>query len=240
METEKPSLVELEQEAVSVRSSMTAITITNQDTYNLAVEKRTEAANWLKNAKAFFKGMKDPAYAAWKKICSNENEVCNPVEKTISMINGELVRYDREQERIRQEHQRRLDEEARKEAEEQKLADAIHLENQGVSPETVNAILSEPVPVQAPVMAAPTYQKSSAVVYRDNFKCRITDFHALVKAISKDKTKLPMLVGIGFSGDTYIPGPNLNAQARILKEAMSQAYPGTTSWNDRGIATGRS
>lgn len=232
MDKENINLVELEQEAVSVRSSMTAITITNQDTYNLAVEKRTEAANWLKNAKAFFKGMKDPAYAAWKKICSNENEVCDPVEKTISMINGELVRYDREQERLRQEHQRKLDEQARKEAEEQKLADAIHLENQGVSPETVNAILSEPTPMQAPVMAAPTYQKSNQVIYRDNWQGQCDDLSAVVKAAAKgNKTAMGLL---------QINQPALNQMARAMKETLADAVPGCRAVNNRTIATGRS
>lgn len=228
--TLQPSLIDMEQAALSVRNEMQAIRITDQTSYNLAVDARTRAAHWLKDAKAWFKGMKDPAYAAWKKICDNEKSVCDLVESTVKQINAELIRYDNEQERIRREEQRRIDEEARKEAEAQRLADAVHLESQGATPEVVEAMLDTPIVAPAAIVAAPTYEKSSAVTYRDNWQGECFDLHALVKAAAKDKSKLALL---------QINQPALTQMARAMKETLAEAYPGCRAVNNRTIATGR-
>jgi hypothetical protein len=223
-----PSLVDLEQQAVSVRSEMAALTITDQKTYDFAVEKRTQAANWLKNAREFFKSMKDPAYAAWKKICSNENLVCDPVEATMKQINKELVRYDQEQEQLRREEQARLEREARERAEAERIAQAEQLKAQGADEETIDEILEAPVQVTELVVAAPTYEKSKAVVHRDNWSGEVTDLKALVKYVAKN----PQFIGL-----LQINQTALNAQARALKGTM--AIPGVRPVNNRVVATGR-
>lgn len=230
--TEQPkgsaSLVDIEQESLSIRQEIGALVITNQETYDLAVEKRVQATAWLKNAREFFKGMKDPAYAAWKKICSNENLVCDPTEAAIKKINRALLDWDQEQERLRRAEQARIEEEARKRAEEQRLADAIHMEDQGMPEEVVEEMLAAPVVTHTPVVAAPTYEKSKAVVYKDNWKGQCTDLHALVKAAAKDKNLLGLLM---------VNQPALNSMAKALKETMS--VPGCKALNDRIVSSGR-
>lgn len=225
--TETSSLVDLEQEALMVSGGL-AIEITDQISYNFAVEKRTEAANWLKDARAFFKGMKDPAYAAWKKICSNENLVCDSVESRLKTINGALVRFDQEQDRLRRAEQMRLEDEARKQAEEDRIAQAAQMESEGVDAETVNAVLDAPIQITEPVLAAPTYEKSSAVVYRDNWGGEVVDLWTLVKHVAKDKSHLNLL---------QINRPALTQLARALKDSMS--IPGVRAVNNKIVATGR-
>jgi hypothetical protein len=222
------SLVDLEQEAVSVRSEMAALVITDQATYDFAVEKRTEASNWLKNARGFFKGLKDPAYAAWKNICSNENTVCDPVESTIKQINSELVRYDAAQERLRREEQARLDREAREKAEAERIAQAEEMKANGADEETIDVVLSAPVQVTEIAVAKPTYEKSKSVVYRDNYSAEVTSLLSLVKYIAKN----PQFINLIQPNTTA-----LNAQARALKESMQ--IPGVTVRNNKVVATGR-
>lgn len=226
--TKTPSLVDLEQQAVSVRSEMSSITITDQKSYDLAVEARTAASNWLKNAREFFKGMKDPAYAAWKKICSNENAVCDPVDTTIKQINSELIRYDQEQERLRREEQAKLDREARERAEAERLQQAESMKANGADEETIDAILDAPVQITQIAVAAPTYEKSKAVMYRDNYSAEVTNLLALVKYVAKN----PQFLNLLQANQTAI-----NAQARALKESM--AIPGVRVTNNRVVATGR-
>lgn len=223
------SMVDLETEAISVRSQMAAVKITDQPSYNEAVDMLTTATGWLRNTREFFKSMKDPAYAAWKKICSNENLVCDPTEAGIKQIKGEIVRWDAEQERIRQVEQRRLEEVARKAEEETRLAEAYHMEEQGAPAEVVGAMLEEPIQVHTPVVAERTYEKSSAVTYRDNWGGTCDDLFKLVQFVAKNKQHLNLL---------QANGPAINQLAKALKESM--AIPGIRAVNNKVVATGRS
>ncbi len=213
---------------LTVRSEMAAITITDQDSYNIAVEKRTAAASWLKNAKTWFEGMKKPAHEAWKRICDNEKTVCDPVEQQVRSINAALLGWDQEQERLRRVEQQRLEAEARAKAEEERLAQVAEMESQGVDAETVNAVLDAPVQVTEIAVAAPTYEKSSAVVYRDNWSGECFDLFKLVQAVAKDKSKIGLL---------QVNGTALNQMAKALKESMS--IPGCRPVNNKVVATGR-
>ena len=183
---ETRSLVDIEQQAISIRSEMAAVVIVDQPSYDIAIEKRTSAVSWLKDAEAFFDPAIADAHALHKKLLAQKKTVCEPTEAAIRSINAALLKWDQEQERIRREEQRRLDEEARIKAEEEQLALAEQMEAQGADSETVDSILQAPVVVTDVVAAAPTYEKSNQVVYRDNWGGEVTDLFALVKAVSFD------------------------------------------------------
>lgn len=221
------SLVDIEQEALMISGGL-QIQITDQTSYDRAIEKRTAASSWLKNAREFFKGMKDPAYAAWKKICSNENLVCDPVETQLRSINNALVAFDQEQDRLRRQEQLRLEAEARQKAEEERLAQVVELEAQGVDEMTVNAVLDAPVQVTEIAVAPQTYERSKAVTYRDNWSGECFDLFKLVQAVAKDKSKIGLL---------QINQQALNQMAKALKESMS--IPGCRPVNNKVVATGR-
>lgn len=163
-ETNAPSLVELEQQAISVRSEMSAIAITDQPSYDVAVEKRTAAVAWLKKAEAFFDPSIADAHALHKKLLGQKKSVCEPVEGTIKSINRELIRFDEEQARKRREEQRRLEEEARRKAEEERIAQAEQMQAAGAEEEVIDAVLEAPVVVTEISVAEPTYEKSKEVI----------------------------------------------------------------------------
>ena len=222
------SNVEAETQALQLQQRLQIIAIVDQPTYDAAVSARTEATTWLKSARSFFKGLKDPAYAAWKNICSNENTVCDPVETTIQQINRELVRYDQEQERIRREEQARIDREARARAEAERLAQVEEMQAAGADEEAIDAALEEPVQITHVAVAAPTYEKSKSVVMRDNWSGECFDLFALVKAVAKDRSKIGLL---------QVNQQALNQMAKALKGTM--AIPGCRPVNNTVVASGR-
>lgn len=226
----QPTLVDLEQQAVSVRSEMAAVVISDQPSYDIAVEKRTAAVTWLKGAEAFFDPSIADAHALHKKLLLQKKTVCEPVEMTIRTINRELIRFDEEQARIRREEQRRLEEEARRKAEEERLAQAEQLQAAGADEDVVDAFIDAPVQVTEIAVAQPTYEKSGAVVLRDNWGAEVFDLHKLVQAIAKDKSKLNLI---------QANMPALNSMAKALKETMADAVPGCRAINSRVAASGR-
>lgn len=221
------SVIEVEAEALELRNQLSAVVITDQKTYDKAVNARVDGKAWLKGAGEFFDNLVKPAYAAYKNLLDTKKKVLEPVEGHVNQINKALLKWDQEQEQLRREEQRRLEEEARRQAEEEKLRTAVELESNGADPESVSAFLTAPV-ATAPVVAAPTYERSSAVVYRDNFSGEVTNLLALVKYVAKN----PSFIGL-----LQINQTALNAQAKALKETMS--IPGVRAVNNRVVASGR-
>lgn len=226
--TDAPPLVQMEQEALGLRGEM-PMTIIDQDSYNAAVEIRVEAKQWLKNVREnVFGPMKSTAHAAWKKVCDTEKSVCDPVEAALSQTNRALLAWDQEQERLRREEQRRLEEIARQKAEEERIAEAAALEAAGVDQESVNAVLDAPIHVEAVAIAPPTYEKSSAVQYRDNWGGECFDLLKLAQYVAKNKQHINLL---------QVNQTALTQLARALKDSL--AVPGCRAVNNKVVASGR-
>ena len=220
-------MVQVESEALTLRADLTALEIVDQPSYDAAVEKRKAAKAWLDEADAFFDPSIKMAYDLHRERITQKKTVTGPVVAALEATNRQLVAWDQQQERLRREAEQRLREDAAKAARDQQLEDAVHAAQSGAAPETVESILEAPAPI-APVVAPPTYEKSSAVVMRDNYKGECYDLHALIKAVAKDKSKLNLL---------QVNQPALNAMARALKETMN--IPGVRAYNDRTVASGR-
>mgnify|MGYP003649587028 CR=1 FL=1 len=220
--------IDVEAEGLELRSELSALTIVDQSSYDLAVERRVAAKTWLKGAGEFFDGIIKPIYSSYKNAMEKKKLVVEPVERTVADLNRELLAWDEAQARIRREEQRRLEEQARREAEEQRLEAAAHAEAMGASAEQVNAVLDEEIVITAPVVAEPTYEKSGAVVYRDNWGGEVTDLKALVKYVAKN----PTFIGLLSANPTAV-----NQMARSLKETMN--IPGIKAVNNKVVASGR-
>jgi hypothetical protein len=219
------SAAELEIESFELLK-FTVPEIDGQEQYDTAVDIRTELANFLKEAEASFKAIKDPVWQEHKKICKHETDVCEPVREKMRRINNALIAFDREQEQKRIELQRRMQEEANRQEAERRLAAAANAEAQGMDEETVSAVLEQD---NAPIVhAAPTYEKSKAVTYRDNYSATVTDLQLLVKYIAKNPTLINLI---------QINQPALNTYARSLKSQLN--LPGVRVVNNRVVSTGR-
>lgn len=230
-------IIEIEAEGLELKRRLEIVKIVDQPSYDLAVELRVDAKAWIKQRTESFDRLIKPAYDAYKNIHDTKKKLIEPAEQLVASLNEALVAWDYEQEKLRRAEQERLAAEARKKEEEERLAQAVALEESGADEATIASLIEAPATfVPAPV-AAPTYEKSKSVVMRDNFTAEITDFFALVKAIAKDKSKLNLLVGITQKDGQYIAGQSLNQLAKALKQTLT--LPGVKVVNNRVVASGR-
>jgi hypothetical protein len=182
MDTAKSvTLVDLEQEAITVRTEIAALAITDQASYDLAVEKRTAAKSWLKNAEEWFDGIQKPAYDAYKNILNQRKLVCEPTEAAIKKINSALVAFDQEQERFVGKSSdgwmRRLGRKPKT----NECSKRLRWNRNGVDVETVNAVLDAPIEVARGRSQLRLTKNQQQVVYRDNWSAECFDLLALSK-----------------------------------------------------------
>jgi hypothetical protein len=127
----------------------------------------------------------------------------DPLAGAQKSVKGLMSAYDAEQERIRLAEQRRLEEEARKKAEEQALLDAIAAEEEakanGATAEQAKeesaAILETPVYVPPVVLPKSTPKLQGGPVYRTIWKFRIIDrFKIPPQFMVPDEVKIGQVV----------------------------------------------
>lgn len=218
---------ELKEQALTVTERAKLVKIVDQSTYDAATSLLlNDIIPFRKKWHSYWETLRVPAYAAYQGIMSKFKEGDAPAEAAERQVKTEIRRWDDEQQRLQQELQRRAQAEAERTAEEERLRAAIVAEEAGATDEEVQTIVSAPVAVvAAPV--EPTYVKTSGVSKRDNWKAKVTDLHALVKAVAKDKSLLSYLE------------PNdsaLNARAKADRQTLN--IPGVVVYND-SIISGR-
>jgi len=132
-----------------------------------------------------------------------------------------------ERERAEAEHRALLAKQAeeRQREEEQRLAAAVQAEELGASADVVESVMAAPLrhveeappvealmrPVEAPVVAAPTFQRQTGLGIRETWKAEVKDIKALCRAVADGRVP-----------DTYVTAnmTALNSRARSDKQAM--------------------
>lgn len=219
---------ELKQEQLTVTQEANLVKIVDQQTYDSATYLLLQRIIPFRTRwKAYWETLRVPAYASYKAIMDKFNEGDNPAETAERKVKAEIRRWDDEQSRIQQAEQRKAQEAAEREERERRIQSAVIATDSGATEQEVEAILEAPVAVvAAPV--EPTYQKATGVSGRDNWKCKVTDMKALVKAVAAGKVPI-----------TYIQANEsvLNARAKADRETLN--IPGCLAYNER-IISGRS
>lgn len=223
---ENPTIIAVETEALELRTSLTTLAVVDQATYDRAVDARVKAKAWLKDATEYFDNLVKPAYESYKNLLGAKKSALEPVENAIAGINRGLLAWDQEQERIRLENQRRVEREARERAEAERLAQAEQLQAAGASAAAIDIFLDEPVIVTEAIEVAPTYEKRSDVLYRDNWSGEVTDLKALVKYIAKNPTFLNLI---------QVNQTAVNQLARSMKGTLD--VPGIKPVNKKVVAS---
>jgi len=154
--------VELEQQALTWPEKAKAITIADQDSYNQAAGLLIAIAGLEKEIIEHHKPIKDTAYAAHKAAVAAEKRLLDPLTEAKTIIKRGLGVFVQEQERLRLEADRKALEEARKREEEARLALAVEAEKQGATEETVQEIVSTPMPIQV-TPTAPSFQRAVGI-----------------------------------------------------------------------------
>jgi hypothetical protein len=221
------------QKALAFPDQARALTISDTATYQ-------QACDFLLGVKALRAEIAetfDPhigrAFEAHRALCREKKEAEAPLADAELIVKRALVTYDTAQERIRQEEQRRLQEQARREAEERQLMEAIALEEEakasgdaGLAMEAA-AKLEEPIHTPA-VAVAPTTPKVSGIAYRETWSGRLTNIAALIVYAASN----PQFMGL-----LMINQPALNQLARSMKNQMR--IPGVEAVSTKDVAAGR-
>lgn len=179
------------------------VVVTPQD-YQDAGELWKSIDEEIKKRKAFFKPMKDKAFATHKQICADETASLIELEGIKQIISPKMMAWKREQDRIAEEETRKRNEEARRQEIERKLAEAIQAEKEGDT-EEARAILDEPIetPVIRVQSAAP---KISGLAERKTWTYEIEKEELIPRIwLMVDTVKLGAFVRTD-KGKTKIPG----------------------------------
>lgn len=153
------------------------------------------------------------AHAAWKQATATREQFLAPLNEAESRVKRAMVSYE-QAERERAERERAAAEEAaRKAADEQRLREAVAVE-QVAGPEAAQAVLEAPMPaVTLPPAPPPT--KASGVSFRDVYTAEVYDLRVLAAAIAAGQQPTTLI-----QANTTV----INQMARALKGAF--AVPG--------------
>jgi hypothetical protein len=228
---------ELTQQALTIVERAQLVRIIDQPTYDLATTLLlTEIKPLRTRWKEYWDEVKRPLRKAVDAVQSKFNAGDGPLGDAERQVKAELVRWDDEQERKKQELQRAAQEKADQDAEEERNRAAIVAEEAGATEEEVQAIAEAPtLAIAAPVSA--TYHKAAGVSRADNYKARVTDLKALCRAVGAGKCSVEYVMGLTKDKNTgIISSPTLNARAKADKTTL--CVPGVVAWNDP-IISGR-
>lgn len=216
---------EIKQEMASVLQIVTAMRVTDQESYNAAAEFLQAIKLRQKKVTEFFGAMKTSAYAAWKEICARETQAGAPLAEAERHLKTEISRWTVDQERIRREAEHR----ERERIENEQLAalerDIEAAEREGATDQEIAAICEMPMPVAAPPPPVPAFTRATGVTTRQTYKAEVTDLKLLCGAIARGEVPAGYVV------------PNMTAlNARARADGMLLAIPGVRVVVEAGVA----
>lgn len=233
-----------ESTALAKYSTLDLVPIKTPEQYVAVAEHLKTVALYEKKVEGWFRGTADrpgpltKAYSTYKDLLEKEKEALAPAATDRAKVKGLLVAYDDEQARIAAEEQRRLEEIARKDAEDRRIAEAAALEREA-SQEQDESLRDVLLAEAQGIFDAPTEvvtvsvqkatPKVSGVTLRDNWKARQT---VKVKVLAKE-------VGMGKQEENFLL-PNYSALDAAAKASKgTRKIPGVEFYNDRSPAARR-
>lgn len=205
---------EVETKAMTIVDQAKAVKVTDSQTYTAAGMLWKTIGDMIKEVKDTFDPICDAAHRAHKAAVEKRSKYLDPLTTAQKSVKGLMSAWDAEQERIRQAEQRRLEEIARKEAEEQALLEAIAAEEEakrnGATKEEAaqeaTAIMEEPVYVAPVVIPKAVPKMQGGPIYRTIWKARIVNDSLIPRQyLSVDMVKINGVVR-SLKGQTNIPG----------------------------------
>ena len=197
-----------------------------------------EAARRLIEAHVEYDPVCESTHAAWKSATALRAKAVDPLEAVKKYAGALTLEYSRrkeaerkaEEDRLRREEEERQRQIAIKQAEDDKLALAQRLQDEG---KTAEAEAELAAPVQAPdIYVAPVVLESSVPQVqgaggRENWQAEVVDLMKLVKAVAEGKVPLLAIE----ANETH-----LRQQAKSMKSLLN--YPGVRAY-DKGTAVFR-
>lgn len=205
--------ITVEEKALSVVDQAKAVKVVDAGTYTEAGHLWKSIGDMIKEVKETFDPICDAAHKAHKQAVEKRSKYLDPLTSAQKSVKQLMSAYDAQQEAIRLAEQRRLEEIARKEAEERALMDAIAAEEEaqrnGATKEEAQqesaAIISQPVYV-APVVLQKETPRVAGLSFRTIWKARVVN-EALIprQFMAVDMVKVNGVVR-SLKGQHGIPG----------------------------------
>jgi hypothetical protein len=171
------------QEAVSnVLEIAKAVTINTNDDYRNADLMCKAQLDLKKKIQRDFADSKEKAYDAWKAVVAQEKGHLDGLDEARGIIKNKMDAWSREQDRLREIEQRKLEAQAKKLAEDQALAEAKLAEDSG-DKEAAEQIISAPLDV-APVYIPKSTPKATTVIRR------VPDREKIAQALARSNWSL--------------------------------------------------
>lgn len=204
---------ELNREILPELSVAAEIVVRDAESYQMAGETWKSLTALEKKIKVYWEEDVSSALKLHRSLVAKRDAMLIPVGEQKNFLRLGMKTFEDEQERIRRAEQARLEEEARKAAEEAALAQAVALEQNGHK-SAAEAVIA--TPVVAPAVYVPkTTPAGFGNATRRTWGAEVTDIMALVKAVADGKVPVQAI-----EANTVF----LNQQARALKAALQ--YPG--------------
>lgn len=224
---------EVKADALTWPERARALRITDGESY-------TRASELLLAIKALRKRageVHDPNIKRWldghRAALRDKADVEAPLTEAERVVKDAMVAYDREQDRLQREAQRKADEEARQREEQDRLERAAAMEREGNAfgdtalVAEAEALISEPAPIVQAAPVAKATPKVAGITYRTTYSAQVTDVVALIRFVAANPSHAALLT------------PNLtalNAQARSLRTALQ--IPGVRVIETKDVAAG--
>jgi hypothetical protein len=132
-------------------------------------ERLVDVAGHRKEIEGWFKPIKDFAFRLHRMICDRETEILRPLRLFESAAKDSSQAYRREQERIRQAEEQRLQAEARRAEQERLTREAEFLEQRGES-DLAEQVLEQAIAAPAPVVVvADNLPRTAGISHRERW-----------------------------------------------------------------------
>lgn len=201
----------VDRKATSSLEYVKSLVITNNTECEIAIEYEKGLSALIKEIDTTFDPHISAAFNAHRSLVAEKKKHAEPVEEAKRLIKSKRIIYVDEQERIRKELEAKLQAEARKQAEEAQLRDAIIAEAEGRAIEA-EAILNESTLCPVVSIANSTPKAGVGGAIREIWSAEVYDLGALVSAIQQGVASIGLIE------------PNqtaLNQLARALHENMN-------------------
>lgn len=197
-------------------TNLQIIKVVDAETHRLAGERWKEIIAAEKEWDKYWEEDVENAHKTWKGLVAKRDALkVSLAAKKLEQTNSAKA-WKMEEDRKTAELQRKAQEEARKQAQDEAMAKAAALEKEGRVEEAAAVIGS---PIQTPaVVVQSSVPKGFGGMTRTTWSAKVTDMMALVKAVAEGKAPIQCIeANMVF----------LNAQARAMHEAL--AYPGVVA-----------
>lgn len=173
------------EKAVKDGKAAGLVVITTNDLYLEAAEFGKAVAGKINEVEAFFEDMRKPAWDAYQAVMTKKKKIIDPLTEAKKQMSTVIGAFEAEQERIRQEQQRALEAQQQKEADDEKIELAAHLESQGRADEAQQVLEQEAAPVA--VVVPREIPKAQGVSGRTNYSAECFNLIELLKAVIENK-----------------------------------------------------